>query len=88
MIAFHHGMRAKGYALGTCNRCLILLRYAMNLAVRSEIPGMTTNPTKDVSLFEDPNKAARLFYRRRKHKSSMKLSARATILCCGISCQC
>jgi hypothetical protein len=34
VIAFHHGMRAKGYAVGTCNRCLILLRYAMNLASR------------------------------------------------------
>ena len=53
VIQFHHGMRAKNYALGTCNRCLILLRYAMNLAVRWEIPGITVNPTKDVPLFED-----------------------------------
>jgi integrase len=53
VIAFHHGMRSKDYALGTCNRCLILLRYAMNLAVRWEIPGMKANPTKDVPLFED-----------------------------------
>ena len=59
MIAFHHGMRAKGYALGTCNRCLILLRYALNLVVRWEIPGVTSNPTKDVALFEDPNKKER-----------------------------
>lgn len=55
VILFHHGMRAKSYAAGTCNRCLILLRYAMNLAVRWEIPGMKTNPTKDVALFEDHN---------------------------------
>jgi integrase len=53
VIAFHHGMKAKGYAEGTANRCLILLRYAMGLAVRWEIPGMTVNPTKDVALFED-----------------------------------
>ena len=53
VIQFHHGMRAKDYALGTCNRCLILLRYAMNLALRWEIPGVTANPTKDVPLFED-----------------------------------
>lgn len=59
VIAFHHGMRAKDYALGTCNRCLILLRYAMNLAVRWEIPGVTKNPTKDVSLFEDPHNKER-----------------------------
>jgi integrase len=53
VIAFHHGMKAKNYAEGTANRCLILLRYALNLAVRWEIPGITTNPTKDVPLFED-----------------------------------
>jgi integrase len=54
VIAFHHGMKAKGYALGTCNRCLILLRYAMNLALRWETPGLATNPTAGVALFEDP----------------------------------
>jgi integrase len=59
VIAFHHGMRAKGFALGTANRCLILLRYVMNLAVRWEIPGMTKNPTKDVPLFEDPHNKER-----------------------------
>ena len=68
VIQFHHGMHTKGYAQdtcnrhgmhtkvyaqGTCNRCLILLRFAFNLAVRWEIPGITTNPTKDVPLFED-----------------------------------
>ena len=59
VILFHHGMRAKNYALGTCNRCLILLRYAMNLAVRWEIPGIKSNPTKDVALFDDHNKKER-----------------------------
>ena len=59
VIALHHGMRAKGYALGTANRCLILLRYAMNLAVRWEIAGMTKNPTKEVALFEDPSNKER-----------------------------
>jgi integrase len=59
VIAFHHGIKAKGLALGTANRCLILLRYAMNLAVRWEIPGVTKNPTKDVALFEDPHNKER-----------------------------
>ena len=59
VIAFHHGIKAKGLALGTANRCLILLRYAMNLAVRWEIPGITKNPTKDVPLFEDPHNKER-----------------------------
>jgi integrase len=59
VIDFHHGIRAKGKAVGTANRCLIMLRYALNLAVRWEIPGMTKNPTKDVPLFADPNKKER-----------------------------
>ena len=53
VIAFQHCIKAKGKAAGTCNRCLILLRYAMNLALRWEIPGVKSNPTKDVALFED-----------------------------------
>lgn len=53
VIAFHHGMKVRNYAEGTANRCLIMLRYAMNLALRWEIPGITINPTKDIALFED-----------------------------------
>lgn len=53
IIDLHHGLKAKGYKPGTCNRSLILLRYAFNLAIRWEIPGITANPTKDVPLFDD-----------------------------------
>jgi len=53
IIDFHHGLKAKGYKPGTCNRSLILLRYAFNLAIRWEIPGIKANPTKDVPLFDD-----------------------------------
>ena len=59
VISFHHGMRDRGYAAGTCNRCLIMLRYAMNLALKWEIPGITKNPTKDAALFENHNKKER-----------------------------
>lgn len=53
VITFHHGIRAKGYAEGTANRILILLRYAFNLADKWGIAGVKVNPTKDVPLFED-----------------------------------
>lgn len=53
IIEFHHGLLKKNYRPGTCNRSLILLRYAFNLAIRWEIPGVKTNPTKDVPLFND-----------------------------------
>jgi len=59
VIAFQQKMRSKGLALGTCNRCLIQLRYALNLAVRWEIPGISKNPTQGVPLFADPHKKER-----------------------------
>ena len=59
IIALHHGLRKKGYAPGTCNRSLILVRYAFNLAIKWEIPGVKANPSKDVPLFEDHAKKER-----------------------------
>ena len=59
IINLHHGLRKKGYAPGTCNRSLILVRYAFNLAIKWEVPGITVNPSKDVPLFEDRAKKER-----------------------------
>ena len=59
IISLHHGLRKKGYAPGTCNRSLILVRYAFNLAIKWEIPGIKVNPSKDVPLFEDHAKKER-----------------------------
>lgn len=53
VIDFHHSLHARGYKPGTCNRSLILLRYAFNLAIKWEIPGVKNNPTKDVPLLND-----------------------------------
>lgn len=54
VIEFHHGMRAE-YALATCNRMVILLRYMYNLARKWKIPGADTNPTAGVQLYECNN---------------------------------
>ena len=59
IINLHHGLRKQGYAAGTCNRSLILVRYAFNLAIKWEIPGVKTNPSKDVPLFDDSVKKER-----------------------------
>jgi integrase len=59
VIEFHHGMQEKGYAVGTANRCLVLLRYIFNLSIRWEVPTMVKNPTKDVALFKDEMKCER-----------------------------
>ena len=59
VIEFHHGMQEKGYAVGTANRCLVLLRYIFNLSIRWEVPNMVKNPTKDVALFKNETKCER-----------------------------
>lgn len=53
VIAFHHGMRQQNYAPGTCNRCLVLLRYIFNLAIEWEIPGLSKNPSRKVPMLRD-----------------------------------
>lgn len=45
---------ARGYAPGSINRALILLRFAFNLAIKWGTPGVTKNPAKDVLLLPDP----------------------------------
>jgi integrase len=45
------------YAPGTCNRIKILIRYLFNLAIdKWTIPGVKTNPAKDISDFPDTHR--------------------------------
>jgi integrase len=46
-------MRDKGYASGTTNRVLILLRYIFNLARKWKVPGVRENPTFGLSTAPD-----------------------------------
>ena len=55
VVEFHHAMRAKGYALATCNRMLVLLRYMFNLAKKWKLPGADFNPTIGVPMYEANN---------------------------------
>jgi integrase len=59
VIAFHHGMRAKGYAPATANRIVIMLRYMFNLAKKWGIEGADKNPAVGVKLLEENNKRER-----------------------------
>ena len=55
VIEFHHAMKAKGYAMTTANRMLILMRYMYNLAKKWKIAGAESNPTAGVQLYEANN---------------------------------
>jgi integrase len=59
IIAFHHAVRAQGYAASTCNRLVIILRYLFNLAKKWNIEGASRNPTVSIPLFEENNKRER-----------------------------
>jgi integrase len=59
VIAFHHGMRAKGYAPATANRIVIMMRYMFNLAKKWGIEGTDKNPAVGVKLLEENNKRER-----------------------------
>ena len=53
--AFHHAIKAKGYAPATANRILVLLRYLFNVAIKWGIDGITKNPSRGVDLFKVNN---------------------------------
>ena len=52
VLAFQHKLKAKGYATGTCNRILVLLRYLFNLAAKWEVEGAGANPARKVDLYK------------------------------------
>ncbi|MCZ4271980.1 site-specific integrase [Maritalea porphyrae] len=56
---FHHGLCALGYAPGSANRVLILLRYMYNLAAKWQVAGLEKNPSAGVELFRLNNEKQR-----------------------------
>lgn len=56
---FVEQMRSEGYAPGTCNRALVLLRYGFTLALRWKVSGVISNPVKEVKNLRDDNKIER-----------------------------
>jgi integrase len=53
IIKMHHAAKAKGFADGTCNRWLILMRFIFNCAIRWELLPVGSNPCNNVELFDD-----------------------------------
>ncbi|MDR5876013.1 site-specific integrase [Vreelandella gomseomensis] len=52
-------MRGRGYAAGTCNRALVLLRYGYTLALRWNIEGVEQNPAKELKGLKEDNRIER-----------------------------
>ena len=52
-------MKSEGYALGTCNRALVMLRYGFDLAIKWKIEGVNSNPLKEIKNLVFDNKIER-----------------------------
>lgn len=53
VVAFHHAVKEKGYAAGTCNRMLVLMKFIYNCAIRWDILAPKGNPCVGVEPLED-----------------------------------
>jgi len=53
IMAIVQDMQKKGYASGTTNRVVIVLRHLFNLARKWRVPGVTENPTAGIALAPD-----------------------------------
>jgi integrase len=53
IVALQHDLFSRGYAAGTCNRMLVLLKFIYNCAIRWEILPPDSNPCDGVEAFED-----------------------------------
>ena len=56
---FLEQMKSEDYASGTCNRALVLLRFGFELAIRWKMPGVSSNPVKEIKNIKDDNKIER-----------------------------
>ena len=56
---FLEQMKSEGYALGTCNRALVMLRYGFELAIKWKVEGVDSNPLKEVKNLVFDNKVER-----------------------------
>lgn len=51
----YQDMRARGYAKGTCNRVLVLVKYMFKLAKKWNLPGAQENPSEGIKLVDPQN---------------------------------
>lgn len=56
---FVERMKAEAYAIGTCNRALVLLRFGFALALRWKVAGVQGNPVTEIKNIKDDNKIER-----------------------------
>lgn len=61
-------MRSQGYAAGTVNRALVLLRYGYTLALRWHLEGVHSNPARELKNLKDDSKIERYLNPEQTHR--------------------
>ena len=78
VVDWHQSLLAKGYAAGTCNRALVLLKFIYNCAIRWEVLAPEVNPCKGVALLPDHGARERYLSPEEVRRCSMSWMAIAT----------
>jgi integrase len=68
LIAFHTRKRGEGYAPGTVDRMMVLMRYALNLAKKWEFVSKDFVPMEDFPFFNAPNARERYLSQAEVHQ--------------------
>ena len=77
--AMQQEARAKGYAAGTCNRMLVLLKFIFNCAIRWDVLPSGANPCAGVEPFEDLGARERYLTQAEAHSLFEELASNGNV---------
>lgn len=84
VMLFHQAAREKGYAAGTCNLMLVLLKSIFNCAIRWDALPAGANPCEGVAPFEDHGARERYLTREEVRRLFKELEGNPNVLVCRV----
>lgn len=75
LVAFHNEKKQTGYAAGTVDRLVILVRYIFNLAIRWGVLKKGQNPADEFELFNQPNGREKFLTEDELHRLTVALKS-------------
>lgn len=84
VISLHNGLHQQGYAAGTVNKILILIRYIFNCAIRWEVLPTGQNPAHGIEPFPDNGARERYLSQEEAHRLMAELETNPNRQACNI----
>lgn len=84
VISLHNGLHQQGYAAGTVNKILILIRYMFNCAIRWEVLPDGQNPASGIEPFPDNGARERYLSQEEAHRLMAELKTSPNRQACNI----